>query len=58
MARSVPLLLSLFLTFAFAVASVGVLIDAFVKSNDEKSYVKKVAPAGTFVDINDHGKSY
>lgn len=56
MARSVPLLLSLFLTFAFAVASLGVLINAFVKSNDEANYVQTVAPKGTIVNIGDDGE--
>ncbi|KAG0697572.1 hypothetical protein DFH29DRAFT_811569 [Suillus ampliporus] len=48
------LLASLSLTFAFSVVGWSVLINALVKSNQESSYVKSVAPTGTIVDINYH----
>lgn len=48
------LLVSLFLTFAFSVVGLSVVINALVKSNQEDSYIRSVAPDGTIVDINYH----
>ncbi|KAG1789027.1 uncharacterized protein HD556DRAFT_1495438 [Suillus plorans] len=48
------LLVSLFLTFAFSVVGLSVVINALVKSNQEDSYIRSVAPNGTIVDINYH----
>ncbi|KAG1780034.1 hypothetical protein EV702DRAFT_56467 [Suillus placidus] len=54
MAAKILLLVSLFLTFAFSVVGWSVVINALVKSNQESSYVKNVAPGGTIVDLNYH----
>lgn len=54
MASKILLLVSLFLTFAFSVVAWSVVINALVKSNQESSYVKSVAPDGTIVDVNYH----
>ncbi|KAI5120080.1 hypothetical protein M0805_002641 [Coniferiporia weirii] len=44
----------LFLSFAFGTIAFGVGINALVKSNKLKSFVKKNAPAGATVDIDTH----
>ncbi|KAG2117035.1 uncharacterized protein F5147DRAFT_768424 [Suillus discolor] len=48
------LLVSLFLTFAFSVVGFSVVINALVKSDQESSYIRSVAPDGAIVDINYH----
>jgi len=53
MARNIPLILTLFLTFAFAVTGLGLFIDAFVKANDEKDYLNEIVPTGTTVKVDD-----
>lgn len=45
---------SLFLTFAFSIIGLSVVINALVKSNQESSYVKGAAPDGIVVDLNYH----
>ncbi|KAM5532126.1 hypothetical protein V8D89_014219 [Ganoderma adspersum] len=45
---------SLFLSFVFGVVGLGLNANAFVKSNNQKSAVLRVAPRGTSIDINDN----
>lgn len=55
MASKILLLVSLFLTFAFSVIGLSVVINALVKSNQESSYVKSAAALdGIVVDLNYH----
>ncbi|KAJ8594348.1 hypothetical protein M405DRAFT_917692 [Rhizopogon salebrosus TDB-379] len=54
MNSKILLFVSLFLTFAFSVVGLSVVINALVKSNQESSYVKSVVPGGTVVDLNYH----
>jgi hypothetical protein len=42
MARNVPLTVTLFLTFAFSVTGLALLINAFIKANDEKDYLNQI----------------
>jgi hypothetical protein len=56
MTRSVPLTLTLLLTFAFAVTGLALFIDAFVKARDEKDYLKQIVPTGTTVNVDDNSK--
>ncbi|PIL27459.1 hypothetical protein GSI_10608 [Ganoderma sinense ZZ0214-1] len=44
---------SLFLSFVFGVVGLGLNANAFVKSNNQKSAVLRVAPRGTSIDIDD-----
>ncbi|KAI1798268.1 hypothetical protein LXA43DRAFT_20765 [Ganoderma leucocontextum] len=44
---------SLFLSFAFGVVGLALNANAFVKSNNQKSDVLRVAPRGTSIDIDD-----
>lgn len=54
MARTLPLILSLLLTFAFAVASLGVLINAFVKFHHDLARLREVTPSGAVVKVDNH----
>lgn len=45
---------SLFLSFVFGVVGLGLNANAFVKSNNQKDAVLRVAPRGTSIDINDN----
>jgi len=53
MSRRLPLFTSLLLTFAFAVAGLGVLINAFVKADDERISLQQLLPSGTIVRVQD-----
>jgi hypothetical protein len=55
MSLKLPLALTLFINLAFAVAGLGVLANAFVKSNDEQSNVRRLLPSGTTITINSSG---
>ncbi|KAL1746004.1 hypothetical protein HDZ31DRAFT_62568 [Schizophyllum fasciatum] len=47
-----PLLVSLFLSFAFGIVGLALAVDALKKSDDEKEQVKSAAPTGTTVNID------
>ena len=47
---------ALFFSFDFAVVSAGLLIHAFVASNDQVKNLKAAVPRGTVLDINRHGE--
>lgn len=45
---------SLFFSFVFGVVGLALNANAFVKSNNQKDAVLRVAPRGTSIDINDN----
>lgn len=47
---------ALFLSFDFAVISAGLLIHAFVASNDQVKYLRAAIPQGTVLTVNRDGK--
>lgn len=49
-------LASLFLSFDFAVVSAGLLIRAFVASNNQVNKLKAVVPKGTVLNVNRYGE--
>jgi len=53
--RKLLLVLTLFLTFAFAVAGLGVLINALVQSHKQVSSVRRLLPSGTTISIDSSG---
>jgi len=50
----IPRLISLSLAFAFSVIAMSMGLNALVKSNQQKSAIRKVLPAGTSASVNDN----
>ena len=48
---------ALFFSFDFAVIGAGLLIHAFVASNNQVDHLRTVIPKGTVLNVNRDGKS-